>query len=213
MISAPRIILADGQLLLADAIRQLLEPEFEVVAICGDGRNLIERAVELRPDLIVLDIGLPKLNGLVCGERLKIHNPGVKLLYLTMNSDLDVVGEAFRVGASGYVLKSSAADELIGIIRQVLRGVSYVPATMTRGLTSSFIRKVKTRKTSVKLTLRQKEVLQLLADGRTMKEVAFMLDVTPRTIAFHKYTMMEQLRLRSTAELVQFAVKSSLVVT
>ena len=211
--NAPRIILADEHLLLADAIKQLLQPEFEVVAICGDGQELIDRAVELRPDLIVLDIGLPKLNGLLVGERLKVHNPGVKLLYLTMNLDLDVVGEAFRVGASGYVLKNSATDELIGVIRQVLRGASYVPAAMTRGLTSSFIRRVKHRKPSAKLTLRQKEVLQLLADGRTMKEVAFMLDVTPRTIAFHKYSIMEQLRLRSTAELVQFAVKSSIVMT
>jgi DNA-binding NarL/FixJ family response regulator len=208
---APRILLADDHVLLSEAIKHLLQPEFEVVGTVADGQELLERAPKLKPDLIVLDIGMPKVNGLIAGERLKQMLPRVKLIYLTMNLDPDVAGEAFRLGASGYVVKNSAATELVRAIREVLRGGSYVTPFMTQDMVGSFVQNIKRRRPTPKLTLRQKEVLQLLAEGRSMKEVAFALKVTPRTVAFHKYSMMEHLRLRSSAELIQFAIKTSMV--
>jgi Response regulator containing a CheY-like receiver domain and an HTH DNA-binding domain len=134
----------------------------------------------------------------------------VKLVYLTMNQDPDIAGEAFRLGASAYVLKNSAAKELLQAIREVVRGGYYVTPLMTGGMSGSFVRNFKQRKSKYHLTLRQKEVLQLLAEGRSMKEVAFVLNVSPRTVAFHKYSMMEHLHIRSSAELIEFAMKSSL---
>ena len=207
-----RIILADDHVILLDAIKNLLEPEFEIVGTFHDGHALLNSAPELNPDVIVLDIGMPKMNGLSAGQRLKQVLPKVKLVYLTMNLDPDVAAEAFRLGASGYVVKNSAATELVHGIREVLRGRSYITPLMTKGMVGSFIQNVQ-RKNPNRLTLRQKEVLQLLAEGRSMKEVAFILNVTPRTVAFHKYTMMEHLRLRSSAELIQFAIKTSIVTT
>jgi DNA-binding NarL/FixJ family response regulator len=144
------------------------------------------------------------------GERLKQTMPLVKLVYLTMNQDPDIAGEAFRLGASAYVLKNSAAKELLQAIREVVRGGYYVTPLMTEGMSGSFVRNFKQRKSKYHLTLRQKEVLQLLAEGRSMKEVAFVLNVSPRTVAFHKYSMMEHLHIRSSAELIEFAMKSSL---
>ncbi|MCM3901352.1 MAG: response regulator transcription factor [Pyrinomonadaceae bacterium] len=205
-----RIILADDHVLLLDAIKNLLEPEFEIVGTFHDGHALLNSALELDPDVIVLDIGMPKMNGLCAGQRIKQMLPKVKLVYLTMNLDPDLAAEAFRLGASGYVVKNSAATELVHGIREVLRGRSYITPLMTKGKVGSFIQDIH-RKNPNQLTLRQKEVLQLLAEGRSMKEAAFILNVTPRTVAFHKYTMMEHLRLRTSAELIQFAIRSSIV--
>ncbi len=205
-----RIILADDHVMLLDAIKNLLEPEFEIVGTFHDGHALLNSAAELNPDVIVLDIGMPKMNGLSAGQRLKQELPNVKLIYLTMNLDPDLAAEAFRLGASGYVVKNSAATELVHGIREVLRGRSYITPLMTKGMVGSFLQNIE-RKNPNKLTLRQKEVLQLLAEGRSMKEAAFILNVTPRTVAFHKYTMMEHLRLKSSAELIQFAIKSSII--
>ena len=206
-----RIILADDHMLLLDAIKNLLEPEFEVVGTFCDGHALVEAAQGLNPDVIVLDIGMPLMNGLNAGLRLRQMMPSVKLIYLTMNMDPDMAAEAFRLGACGYVVKNSAASELVHAIREVLRGSSYVTPLMTKDMVGSFIQNFKRRKSAHQLTLRQKEVLQLLAEGRSMKEAAFILHVTPRTVAFHKYTMMEQLQVRSSAELIQYALKSSLI--
>ena len=206
----PRIILADDHTLVLDALKNLIEPEFDVVGTFSDGISLVEGAVELKPNVIVLDVGMPKMNGLNAGERLKQTMPLVKLVYLTMNQDPDIAGEAFRLGASAYVLKNSAAKELLQAIREVVRGGYYVTPLMTEGVSGSFVRNFKQRKSKYHLTLRQKEVLQLLAEGRSMKEVAFVLNVSPRTVAFHKYSMMEHLHIRSSAELIEFAMKSSL---
>jgi len=206
-----RIILADDHILLLDAIKNLLEPEFEVVGTFANGLALVEAAPGLKPDVIVLDIGMPLMNGLNAGQRLKQVLPAVKLIYLTMNQDPDLAAEAFRLGASGYLVKNSAASELVHAIREVLRGSSYVTPLMTKDMIGSFIQNLKRRKSPHILTLRQKEVLQLLAEGRSMKEAAYILNVTPRTVAFHKYTMMEQLHVRSSAELIQYALKSSLM--
>jgi DNA-binding NarL/FixJ family response regulator len=196
---------------MLDALKNLLEPEFDVVGLFADGHELMEGAPSLNPHVIVLDIGMPTMNGLNAGQRLKIAMPLVKLVYLTMNHDPDMAGEAFRLGASAYVLKNSAAGELQKAIRQVVRGGFYVTPLMTDGMVGSFVQNFKRRKATLSITPRQKEVLQLLAEGRSMKEAAFVLNVSPRTVAFHKYTMMERLHIRSSAELVEYAMRSSIV--
>jgi DNA-binding NarL/FixJ family response regulator len=207
----PRVILADDHTLMLDALKTLLEPEFEVVGTFADGRDLVDGAAELSPNVIVLDVGMPNMNGLIAGQKLKQAMPLVKLVYLTMNHDPDIAGEAFRLGASGYLLKQSAGAELLRAIREVVRGGFYVTPLMTKGMVGSFVQNFKQRKSNSSLTLRQKEVLQLLAEGRSMKEVAFVLNVSPRTVAFHKYTMMEHLHIKSSAELIEYAMRSSLL--
>jgi DNA-binding NarL/FixJ family response regulator len=137
--------------------------------------------------------------------------PTVKLIYLTMNQDPDLAAEAFRLGASGFVVKSAAASELLQALREVVRGGAYVTPLLTKGMVGSFIQNLKRRKSTNSLTLRQKEVLQLLAEGRSMKEAAFILNVSPRTVAFHKYTMMEHLQIKSSAQLIEYAMKSSVL--
>jgi DNA-binding NarL/FixJ family response regulator len=207
----PRIILADDHTLVLDALKNLLEPEFEVVGTFNDGLSLIDSAPKLNPNVIVLDIGMPTMNGLNAGQRLKQMLPAVKLIYMTMNQDPDMAGEAFRLGASAYLLKNSAGAELLRAIREVVRGGVYVTPLMTKDMVGSFIQNLKRRKSTHRLTLRQKEVLQLLAEGRSMKEAAFILNVSPRTVAFHKYTMMDHLSIKSSAELIEYAMRSSLV--
>jgi len=207
----PRIVLADDHSLLLGAFKSFLEPEFEVVGTFLDGRTLVDNVKELHPDVIVLDIGMPLMNGISAGQKLKQDIPTVKLIYLTMNQDPDLAAEAFKLGASGYLLKSSAASELAFAIREALTGRSYVTPLITEGMVGSFVQNLKRKKPTHKLTLRQKEVLQLLAEGRSMKEVAAILNLTPRTVAFHKYTMMEQLNLKTGAELIQYAIKNSII--
>jgi DNA-binding NarL/FixJ family response regulator len=204
----PRILMADDHLMLLEAFRALLEPEFEVVGTVTDGRMLLEEFARLHPDVVLIDVAMPLLNGLDAGRQLKAQRRSVKLIYLTMNPDPDLAGEALRLGASGYVLKSSAAHELKQAIHEALLGRSYITPLITRDVVGSLIERRPARR---ELTSRQREVLQLLAEGRSMKEVAAILDLTPRTVAFHKYRMMEQLRLKTTAELVQFAVRQGIV--
>jgi DNA-binding NarL/FixJ family response regulator len=205
-----RIILADDHALLLGAFKSLLEPEFEVVGTFLNGQALVEGAGSLQPNVIVLDIGMPLMNGLSAGHQLKKDIPGVKLIYLTMNLDPDLAAEAVRLGASGYLLKSSATSELPYAIREALTGRSYLTPLITAGMVGSFVQSLKRKKPAHELTLRQKEVLQLLTEGRSMKEVAAILNVTPRTVAFHKYTMMEQLNIKTSAELIQYAIKHSI---
>ena len=204
----PRILMADDHLMLLDAFRALLEPEFEVVGTVTDGRTLLEEFSRLHPDVVLLDVAMPLLNGLDAGRQLKAQRRSVKLIYLTMYPDPDLASEALRLGASGYLLKSSAAQELKRAIHEALRGLSYITPLITRDVVGSLIER---RTSRPELTTRQREVLQLLAEGRSMKEVAAILDLTPRTVAFHKYRMMEQLRLKTTAALVQFAVREGIV--
>jgi DNA-binding NarL/FixJ family response regulator len=204
----PRILMADDHLMLLEAFKALLEPDFEVVGSVTDGRALLEEFSRLQPDVVLLDVAMPLLNGLDAGRQLKAQRRSVKLIYLTMNPDPDLAGEALRLGASGYVLKSSAAQELKQAIQEALRGRSYITPLITRDVVGSLIRQRTSRN---ELTARQREVLQLLAEGKSMKEVAAILDLTPRTVAFHKYRMMEQLRLKTSAELVKFAVQQGVV--
>lgn len=204
----PRILIADDHAMLLDAFRTLLQSEFDVVGTVTDGRMLLEEFSRLHPDVVLLDIGMPLLNGLDAGRQLKAQQKSVKLIYLTMNPDPDLAGEALRLGASGYVLKSSAFQELKQAIHEALRGRSYITPLITRDVVGSLMQQQTSRH---ELTMRQREVLQLLAEGRSMKEVGAILDLTPRTVAFHKYRMMEQLRLKTSAELVQFAVRQGVV--
>ena len=209
----PRIVLADDHALLLGAFQSLLEPEFEVVGTFVDGRALVDNAKALYPDVIVLDIGMPVMNGLSAGQQLKQEMPSVKLIYLTMNQDPDLAAEAFKLGASGYLLKSSAASELVYAIREALRGRSYVTPLITEGMVGSFVQNLKRKKPAHRLTLRQKEVLQLLAEGRSMKEAASVLNLATRTVAFHKYRAMRKLSLRNDSQIVQYALQHHIIST
>lgn len=205
----PRVLLADDHTLILSAFEKLLTPECEIVGQVSDGRALVTAAEALKPDAIVLDIAMPHLNGLEAGIQIKRKQPNVKLIFLTMNEEIQLAVSAFEAGASGYLLKRSAASELLTSIREVMQGRSYVTPLMTEGLMGSFLHQDKRK--PVELTSRQREVLQLLAEGRSMKEVASVLNVAPRTVAFHKYQMMNQLNLKSSAELVQYAVRHHIV--
>src|SRR4051794_14630524 len=207
----PRVLLADDHRLLREAFAQLLEPEFEVVGAVGDGRALIAAAQELQPDIVLLDIAMPLLNGLDAARQLKRLMPEVSLIFLTVSEDPDLAAEAFRAGASGYLLKNSAASELFTALREVYQGRLYVTPLATRGLVGSLIHEPGPARGAAQLTVRQREVMQLLAEGRTMKEIAHTLAITPRTVAFHKYSMMEDLGIKTSAELVQFAIKHRIV--
>ena len=206
-----RILLADDHTLLLGAFQRLLEPDYEVVGTVTDGVALLTAAMELKPDLIIIDIAMPRLSGLEAARQIKKSMPRVKLVFLTMNPDTELAAEAFRLGASAYLVKTSAASELQHAIREVLRGGSYVTPIISRGMLLPIRRQPKPKKDPRELTQRQREVIQLLGEGRSMRETALILNLTPRTVAFHKYRAMEQLHLRSFAELVQFAVKQGIV--
>jgi DNA-binding NarL/FixJ family response regulator len=212
-VTPPRIMLADDHTILLEAFRKLLEPRFEIVGMVSDGRALLDAAPNLKPDVIVVDVGMPLMNGLEAGLRLKEMMPSAKIIFLTMNDDPDLAVNAMRSGASGYLLKRSAAAELIHAIQLSLKGKSYVTPQIARGMEKAFINNPNPKDRAKALTPRQREVVQLLAEGKSMKEVASVLNVTPRTVAFHKYRVMEELNLQSTAELVQFAMKSRILVT
>jgi DNA-binding NarL/FixJ family response regulator len=208
--TGPRVLLADDHNLLLGAFEKLLSPECEIVGTVSDGRALVAEAQRLKPDVVVLDIAMPLLNGLDAGRQIKQLRSSVKLVFVTMNEDPELAAEAFRAGASAYLLKRSAASELLVAIREAMKGRSYVTPLVTAGMVGSFI-DAANRKPSHDLTPRQREVLQLLAEGHSMKQVAALLNVTPRTVAFHKYRMMEQLNIHSSAELIQFAVVHHIV--
>ncbi len=206
-----RVLLADDHRLLLQAFEKLLQPDFEVVGTVSDGLALIAAARELKPDVIVLDISMPRLNGMVAAERLKKTMPEVKLIFLTVSEDADFASEAMRIGASGYLLKSSAASELFHAIEVALEGRTYVTPLIMQEMVTSLANGGQSRRDSAKLTTRQREVLQLLAEGHTMREVGNILGLSPRTIAFHKYRIMEELGLKTNADLIQFAIKHGIV--
>ncbi len=206
----PRVLLADDHALLLGAFAKLLAEEFDIVGQVSDGRAVVTAAETLKPDVVVLDISMPILNGLDAGRQIKQKLRSVKLVFLTMNEDADLAAEAFRSGASAYLLKRSAASELSMAIREVMQGRSYITPLVAGDLVGSLMRDGE-RRPANELTPRQREVLQLLAEGHSMKEIANVLNLTPRTVAFHKYRMMEQLKVKSTAELIQYAVKHHIV--
>jgi DNA-binding NarL/FixJ family response regulator len=206
-----RLVIADDHLLVAEACKSLLEPEFEVVALVSDGRALLEVGKALHPDVAVVDIGMPLLNGLDAGEQLKALVPSIKLVFLTMNLDAQIAAEAYRRGALGYVLKNSAAAELVIAIREALKGQSYLSPLITGETVKFLLRGDKPYRAEERITARQREVLQLLVEGMSMKEIASTLHLKPGTVAFHKYRAMESLGLKTNTELLQYAIKHHMV--
>jgi len=206
----PRILLADDHTLVAEAFSRLLEPQFEVVGTASDGRALLEKAQQLKPDVILLDLSMPVLNGFEAGARLKKMLPQSKLIVLTMSEDTEIAADVLRRWASGFLLKKSASAELVKAIQQVLKGKTFVTSHMTQNLLDRFVRAADAQKSKA-LTPRQREVLQLLAEGRTMKEAANVLQVTARTVAFHKYKIMEEFELKTNSDLLRFAIRERIV--
>ena len=207
----PRVLLADDHRLLREAFVKLLEADCDVAGAVADGRALLEAAPKLRPDVVVLDVAMPQLNGLDAARQLKRTMPDVKVIFLTVSEDPDLAAEAFRAGASAFLLKNSAASELLQAIQDVSQGRSYVTPLATRDMLDTLLRKPESSGAGHELSPRQREVLQLLAEGRTMKEIADILKITARTVAFHKYSMMEDLGIKTSAELIQFAIKKGIV--
>jgi len=209
-LSKARILLADDHTLVAEAFKRLLEPEFEVVGTVGDGRALLRAANELKPDLVLVDLNMPLLNGLDASEQLKQALPKVKIIVLTMNEDPEIAAETMERWASGYLLKKSAGSELLKAVRDVLRGGRYIAPALREAL-EDFAARDARPDTGRALTQRQREVLQLLAEGHTMKEAAAILNVATRTIAFHKYRIMQDFSLENNSDLVRFAMKHGLI--
>jgi len=200
----PRILIGDDHRLVAEAVRNLLVLEFDVLAVVGDGRTLVQATLEMKPDIVLVDIAMPQLNGLDAGRRIKEALPDTKIIYLTAHNDADVIAEAFAIGASGFVLKTSAFSALIQTIHDAL-------SDHGQALPIGQIMDTRVGQATSTLTPRQRDVLQLLAEGLSMKEIGHALNLATRTVAFHKYRIMEILDLHSNAELVQFAIRKHLV--
>jgi DNA-binding NarL/FixJ family response regulator len=206
-----RLLLADDHDLLLEAFRRLLEPEFTVLRGVTNGEALVDAALHLRPDAVLCDIAMPRLSGLQAARRIHDRLPAIRLIFLTMYDDPELAAEAFRAGASAYVLKSSPAQDLLLAIRTALSGGTYLSPTLTQAPMTPANRRLSDMSDTQPLSPRGREVLRLLAGGSTMKEAAATLGITARTVAFHKYRIMQQLSLRTSAELVQFAVRRRLV--
>jgi len=205
-----RILLADDHTMVMEGLRKLLEPHFDIVGMASDGRELMAIAPDLRPDVILLDLGMPLLNGFDAGQRLKKLLPNTKLIVLTMNTEYELAAEALREWASGYLLKTSIGSELLRAVTTVLRGERFLTSFLAKRETEAFTRNPMLGPMKA-LTTRQREVLQLLAEGRSMKQVGAVLNVSTRTVAFHKYRIMEQYGLGSNSELFRFAMKQRVV--
>jgi len=208
-VQRPRILIADEQTLIVEALSSLIASYAQVVGIAQNGRSLLEKVVRLRPDVVLLDLAMPLLTGSDAAQRAKEEVPSAKFIVLTAIEDPRIAASALRTWASGYVLKRSSAAELQSAMSDVLRGHSYVTPRMVIALEQQFIRDPNLKPHG--LTVRQREVVQLLAEGRTMKEAASILQITPRTIAFHKYRVMEEFRLHSTSDLVRFAIREHMI--
>ena len=205
-----RILIADDHKLMAEVCQKILEPEFEVVGTVGNGRELLVTALKLEPEVVLLDIGMPLLNGLDAGKQLKALLPAVKLVYLTMITDPEVALEAFDRGASGFLLKTCVPDEVVSAVREALRGKSFLSPDLKEKVTR--LRRRQEEPEGNRLTERQREVLQLLAEGKVMKEIGDILDVSTKTVAFHKYRIMEVLGAKNNAELVRYAMRNHILV-
>ena len=205
-----RLMLADDHTMVAEAFVKLLAENFDVVRVVSDGLTLLKEAPELRPQVVILDLGMPLLNGMEAGKQLKKLLPSTKIVVLTMNEDVGVAKEALRNWASAYLLKKSAGSELVKAIHEVLRHKTYVTPRIAELLQEEFARNPDTNR-QTQLNGRQIQVLQLLAEGHTMKEAGAMLNITPRTVAFHKYQIMNSYGLKTNSEFVMFAIKHRVV--
>lgn len=210
--SRPRVLLVDDHTLVLDGFRKLLEDRCEIVGVAEDGRTLLRMAQELQPDIVTLDISMPQLNGVDAARMLKKILPRIKLIFVTMHADQAYVNEAFKAGASGYLLKRSAGSELLQAIQSVMNGQCYVTPLVAKGLVQSVVSGGRPGAQKEKsLTSRQREVLQLVAEGMTVKEIASALDLSPKTVEFHKSQIMTQLDLHTTAELTKYALVHGLL--
>ena len=208
MNSRPQIVIADDHTLIAEACRQVLETEYDVVATVADGRELVRVVAALRPTLVIIDINMPLLNGLDAGRKIKRLLPSVKLVYLTVSEDPDLAAEAFRSGACAYLLKTRTISELSAAVKEVLKGNFYLSPAIAKDTVQFLVERENQHFTlHDQLTERQREVLQLLTEGKSMKEVGSILNLTTRTVAFHKYRIMQILNTHSNAELVRYAMK------
>jgi DNA-binding NarL/FixJ family response regulator len=206
------VLLADDHCLIAEFCKSLLEPEFNVIGIVNDGRELLRLALEVKPDVVVADISMPILNGLDAGKQLKEMLPNVKLVYLTMHSSEEFAAEAVLHGASGYLVKTCAASELKIALRTVFRGERYLSSVISKDKVNTLIWEGSdAEKLRRDLTLKERAVLQLLAEGVRLKEVAVILGIRPRTVAFHKYNIRTTLGITSDAEMITYAVKNHMV--
>jgi DNA-binding NarL/FixJ family response regulator len=210
--SRPRVLLGDDHTLVLDGFRKLLEDRCEVVGTAEDGRTLLRMAQELQPDIVTLDISMPQLNGVDAARKLKKILPRTKLIFVTMHADPAYVNEAFKAGASGYLLKRSAGSELLQAIQSAMDGQCYVTPLVAKGLVQSVITggRPQVLKDTL-LTARQREVLQLVAEGMTVKEIASALNLSPKTVEFHKSQIMTELDLHTTAELTKYALVHGLL--
>ena len=206
-----RILLADDHRIVAEGMKILLEPEFGPVAIVEDGRALVAAAEKLRPEIIVADISMPLLNGIDAVRQIKKSQPDIMVVFLTMHPDPSYAAAAFEAGASGYVLKHAAPSELVTAIQYALEGKQYIAPQIAADLNQFYTSNTQKRADEIKLTPRQREILQLLAEGHPVKEIAWTLNISSRTVEFHKYRMMTELGIQSSAELIRYAVKHHLV--
>lgn len=211
LMRAIKVLLADDHAIVAEGLAALLKGAFDLTDIVSDGRALVKAVQELRPDVVVADISMPLLNGLDAVRQIKSSWPETKVVILTMHADVQLAIQAFRVGASGYVLKTSAGEELITAIQEAYKGRSYLTPLIAKDLLSVLLEAKGPNHSETKLTGRQREVLQLIAEGRTMKEIASILHISSRTAESHKYDMMEALGVSTTAELIQHAIRLNLV--
>lgn len=208
----PRVLLADDHRLVLEGFRRILEGQYQLVGAVEDGRALLDIAKKLRPDIVILDLSMPLLNGIDATTRLKKICPDTKIIIVTMHADTDYVRSAFEAGASAYVLKRSAVDELEQAIQAVLVGRSYITPLITKEMMDVFLSKTSENPTGTHtLTTRQREVLQLLAEGRTAKEIANLLNISSRTVEFHKGQILTQLNLQTTADLIKYALTHGIV--
>lgn len=207
----PRVLLADDHTLVLEGFKKLLEEHCQVVGSAEDGRALLDAAKRLRPDIIVLDISMPKLNGLDAARRLRKIVPQARLIFVTVHADADYVNQAFQAGASGYLLKRSAGSELPQAVEAVKNGNYYVTSLIAKELVQSAIAGSELKATDKnRLPMRQREILQLVAEGLTLKEIASTLGLSPKTVEYHKSKLMEQLGLHTTAELTKYALAHGL---
>jgi DNA-binding NarL/FixJ family response regulator len=208
----PRIVIADDHQILAEGLRGILEPEFDVVAVVADGRALVAAAHEQQPDVIVADVSMPSLSGIEAATQLRAQGIKAPVVFLTMHQEIGYARRAIEAGAAGYVLKHAAAAELVTAVRGALRGQTYVTPMIAGDLLQSYrAQESRPRDPGDELTLRQREVLQLFAEGRSAKEVASVLKISVRTAEFHRARLFDTLDLQTTAELVQYAIRHGII--
>ncbi|MFZ1804795.1 MAG: response regulator transcription factor [Nitrospira sp.] len=208
----PRVLLADDHTFVLEGFKKLLEEHCELIGAVEDGRALVDAVVDLQPQVVILDISMPRLNGIEAAKKLKKQLPEVKLIFVTMHAETVYVNEAFRAGASGYLLKHSAATELAQAVQSVMNGNFYVTPLIARDVVTSFLNPEQSRSATMDdLTTRQREILQLVAEGFSAKEIADQLKISHRTVEFHKAKIMEQLHLHTTIDLVKYAMAQGLV--